>query len=119
MPTHRRIAGQVSEVVLRQVLELRPRLLRAPEFTVDQRQAGAPGRWHVCCWTKYRTAGSSSLQASLLPAQGKHLQPEHASGVFRLRLLSDAQRLLGQALCLGKAAIQQARMARNPVVMQR
>ncbi len=51
--------------------------------------------------------GFQFLEASLLPAQGKHLQPKNAGDVFRLQTLPNGEGFLGQALTVREAASQQ------------
>ena len=101
------IAGKIGEVVLRQVLELRPCLLRASEFAVDQRQAGTPGASHRVLLNKVAHDGFEFLEAALLAAQGKHLQAKDAGSVFRLQALANGEGFLGQALAVGEAALHQ------------
>ena len=72
--------------MLRQVLELAPRLLHEPQLTVDQRQARAPGRRSVLP-DKVPDGWGEFCEASLLATQEKHLDAEHAIGVLHLGLL--------------------------------
>jgi hypothetical protein len=73
--------------VLRQVLELDPRLLYEPQLTVDQRQARAPGRSSVLP-DKVPDGRGEFCEASLLATQEKHLDAERTIGSY-LGLLSD------------------------------
>ena len=75
--------------MLGQVFKLPARLPLATEFAVDQGQPRAPGGGDPALLHKVLDRGFQLLEASLLPADGEHLEAKGTGRVFELQPLSN------------------------------
>ena len=79
---------------------------RSPEFRIQYRHAGAPGRRHGMSLDEDLDGGLDFPEATLL-APNEHLLPKNACSDFRLHSLPNRERLLRETLAFGEMALHQ------------